>query len=192
MRARVLRRAGQHHAKAVDDAALPDGNRLGRKSGERGGDNELHDSIGDACLHHLEPRGANPGVGARPALRQVGVDLRRRGAAAGERFLQTEQRPAVVRVIVELFAIDALGIGVALRLEQRRTQPMARGERQRLGFVVGEAVFNLRRPLERRNRAGEIAAAPQDLPFENAGDGSEQIPSPDGTGTSPSTSPRFS
>ena len=50
-----------------------------------------------------ETRRPNPRIRARPALREVGIDCRIGLALRLQRLLQSEQRPAVVRVLLEVF-----------------------------------------------------------------------------------------
>src|SRR5262245_15321947 len=82
------------------------------------------------CQHRgvsalLEPRGTNPGIRARPAVAKILIDLRGLLALRFEGLLQSEQRPAVVRVMRQFGPIDRFGVAELLRLEQRGAQPMA-------------------------------------------------------------------
>src|SRR5687767_9466893 len=52
-----------------------------------------------------EPRGLNPRVRARPAIFKFRIHVRRWFALAFQRGLETEERPAVSRVVVEFFTV---------------------------------------------------------------------------------------
>ena len=60
--------------------------------------------------------------------------------------------------LLELRAIDLLGLVEALRLEQRGAEPVDARKRQRLGLVVGQRVLRADGALERRDRAGRSPA----------------------------------
>ena len=107
---------------------------------------------------------------------EIGVHLGRLHAAAGERLLQPEQRPAVVRVMLELVPIDLLRV--------RRTASPRAAPRRASGAPRTAAARARRRSsascdrrglLERRDRAGQIAAAAQNLAVENGRDDAEQV-----------------
>src|SRR5215210_1504556 len=102
-------------------------------------------------------------IGAGPAVLQVlghrGVGL----SLSRERLRQAEQRPAVVGMIRQFIPVDALGVGWSPSLEQRRTEPVARGERQWFRLVVGQRVLQSGAAFERRNGTSEVAVAAADL-----------------------------
>ena len=70
--------------------------------------------------------------------------------------------------------LDTVGIRVPAGFAERRTQPVVRGERQRLGLVVLDGIVVGDRALEGRDGAGEIAVGSQDLALEDAADHAEQ------------------
>ncbi len=114
-------------------------------------------------------------VRARPALLKVFVHGPRRLALRIEGELETEQRPAVVRMIFEFLAIDPFRIVVSVRLKQAGAQPVSGGERQGLGLVVHQLVFQLDRSFERGDGCAQLAGLAVNLAFQDASDHSEQM-----------------
>src|SRR5688572_16906649 len=115
----------------------------------------------------LKSRRANPSVGARPAFLQVGVDVRIGLTLSLQRLLQSEQRPAVMRVVLDVVAIHLFGIRKSFGGKQRRAKPMSSGEGQRLRLVVFHLVVQLHRLLEFFNRGIGLARRQRDLAFED-------------------------
>src|ERR1051325_1418562 len=78
-------------------------------------------------------------------------------------------------MVCEFGAIDRFGVAVLFGLEQRRSEPVARGERQRLRLVVHQTLLEIRSRLEGRESAGQIATHALDFAIENPRNHAEQI-----------------
>src|SRR3954464_1319402 len=73
-----------------------------------------------------EPRTLDRGIRARPAALQIRINSGRRLSLPFECQLQADERPAVVGVMQEIDAVDALCVCESFRLEKRCSQPMTR------------------------------------------------------------------
>ena len=97
---------------------------------------------------------------------------------AFKRQLQSEQRPPVVRMLPQILAVDAFGVGRPLRFEQRRAEPVPRRKRQRLGFVDVELIVQRHGALECGDGRRHVAGACGDLAFEDVDQHAEQAAAP--------------
>src|SRR5580765_1227854 len=121
-----------------------------------------------------EPRRSRPRIRARPAGLQIGIHVGRGFPLRLERLLQAEERPAVVRMLLEIDLVHLLCVGGPLGFEERGAQPVACRERQWLRLVVLELVIQRGGALECSDRCGQVAGCAYDLAVEDVGEYAEQ------------------
>ena len=87
-------------------------------------------------------------------------------ALLGERGLQAEERSRVARMLFEIFAEHALGVGRAAGREQRRAQRLAHRIEPHRRLVVGKLIGRGDRLLPELDRAIVLAARMRDARVE--------------------------
>src|SRR5436190_10633699 len=88
-----------------------------------------------------ESRGPDPGVRAGPGPGKLVVDVARRLALRAERQAQPLERPAVVRMLLQVGPVDDFGVGGAPQVDEGAAQPVPGTEGERLRLVPGERVL---------------------------------------------------